>query len=196
MELENYILQIKIHLVNTHAELLQWFDQNENLKSYKPKLDAWSVSEVLEHVLLTSHFLLILIDKGAAKALRNAENKSLDDLLAEFDFDLEKMDEIGTHNSFEWFRPDHMVPKGEKTENEIKSQLISQLNRCLNHLVNLKNGEGLLHKTRMSVNNSGKINVYEYIYFLSKHAERHIQQMKKIKNHGRFYSPKQPKYCF
>jgi hypothetical protein len=29
----------------------------------------------------------------------------------------------------------------------------------------------------MTVDNLGKINVYEYIYFLSKHAERHLAQM-------------------
>lgn len=41
----------------------------------------------------------------------------------------------------------------------------------------LKNGEGLLYETTMTVNDLGKLNVYEYIYFLSKHAERHIRQM-------------------
>ena len=34
-----------------------------------------------------------------------------------------------------------------------------------------------MHETTMTVNELGKINVYEYVYFLSKHAERHIQQM-------------------
>ncbi|MEN4760257.1 hypothetical protein ABEG63_07945 [Chryseobacterium sp. C39-AII1] len=30
----------------------------------------------------------------------------------------------------------------------------------------------------MTVNELGKINVYEYIYFLSLHAQRHVTQMK------------------
>ena len=50
------------------------------------------------------------------------------------------------------------------------------------HLVEgmqMKNGEGLLYKTTMTVNELGKINVYEYIYFLSLHAQRHVTQMKK-----------------
>lgn len=42
----------------------------------------------------------------------------------------------------------------------------------------MKNGEGLICKTTMTVNELGKINVYEYIYFLSLHAQRHITQMK------------------
>ena len=41
----------------------------------------------------------------------------------------------------------------------------------------MKNGEGLLGKTTMTVNELGKINVYECIYFLSLHAQRHITQM-------------------
>ena len=72
-----------------------------------------------------------------------------------------------------------MEPQGQKNEMEIKEEMINQINRCLNQLENLKNGEGLLYKTTMTVDNLGKLNVYEYIYFLSKHAERHIQQMEK-----------------
>jgi hypothetical protein len=29
----------------------------------------------------------------------------------------------------------------------------------------------------MSVNNLGKLNVYEYVYFLAQHARRHLTQM-------------------
>jgi hypothetical protein len=41
----------------------------------------------------------------------------------------------------------------------------------------LSNGEGALYKTTMSVNSLGKIDVYEYIYFLAQHGRRHIGQM-------------------
>ena len=75
-----------------------------------------------------------------------------------------------------------MEPTGEKEDQEIIDQLISQLTRCLNQLETLKNGEGLRYKTTMTVDGLGKINVYEYIQFLSKHAERHIYQMQENKN--------------
>lgn len=32
----------------------------------------------------------------------------------------------------------------------------------------------------MTVNNLGKIDVYQYIYFLAMHAQRHVEQMEKI----------------
>ena len=70
-----------------------------------------------------------------------------------------------------------MEPTGQKLDLEIENQIISQLNRCLTQLELLRNGEGLRYKTTMTVDGLGKINVYEYIYFLSQHARRHIQQM-------------------
>lgn len=36
----------------------------------------------------------------------------------------------------------------------------------------------------MIVNNLGKIDVYQYIYFLSQHAQRHIAQMER--NEGEY----------
>ena len=113
--------------------------------------------------------------------MRNVKNLSLEELRKNFDYDLNKINEIGIHKSFDWIRPEHMEPKGNKSALEIKEELLTQLNRCLNQLEKLKNGEGLLYKTTMTVNDLGKLNVYEYIYFLSKHAERHIRQMEENK---------------
>ena len=86
---------------------------------------------------------------------------------------------MGIHQSFEWIRPAHMEPKGEQTEIEVRETLRSQLAICHAHLNDLANGEGTLFKTTMSVNALGKIDVYEYIYFLGQHALRHIAQMEK-----------------
>ncbi|MEZ4852031.1 MAG: DinB family protein [Bacteroidia bacterium] len=181
MKIHTYIQAIQIHLIQTHTEILHWFEEKEEVKNYRPADQGWTISEILEHIALTSHFLLILISKGTDKALRNVHQLSLEELLQDFDYDLNKINEIGIHKSFAWIRPEHMEPSGEKSDLEIKDELINQLNRCLNYLEKLKNGEGLLYKTTMTVNELGKINVYEYFYFLSKHAERHIQQMEENK---------------
>lgn len=177
MKIKNYIQEIQLHLIRTHAKIFDWFNKAETVKNYRPADNGWTISEILEHISLTSHFLLILIDKGTDKALRNVKGLSLEDLLVEFDYNLDKLDAIGMHKSFPWLRPEHMEPKGEKSELEIKAEMINQLNRCLNQLEKLQNGKGLLYNTTMTVNSLGKLNVYEYIYFLSKHAERHIRQM-------------------
>ena len=182
MNLRTYIQAIQIHLIETHKNVIEWFNENEEVKSYKPNDGGWSISEILEHIALTSHFLLILIDKGSKKALKNINELSVDELLKSEKFNLEKIDRIGMHKSFDWIRPEHMEPTGEKEDEEIIDQLISQMTRCLNQLETLKNGEGLRYKTTMTVDGLGKINVYEYIQFLSKHAERHIYQMQENKN--------------
>lgn len=177
MKIKSYIQEIQIHLIQTHSKVFEWFDEEEQLKIYRPIDNGWTISEILEHIALTNHFLLKLIDKGADKALRNVKGLLLEDVLIAYEYNLEKFDEIGIHKSFNWIRPEHMEPKGKKTELEIKDEMITQVNRCLNQLKKLENGEGLLYATTMTVNGLGKINVYEYIYFLSKHAERHLKQM-------------------
>lgn len=181
MNLKDYIQTIQIHLIDTHNEVLNWFNLDKDTKQYKPLDNGWSISEILEHIVLTSHFLLILIDKGADKAIRNIKEESIEELLKIEELNLDRIDRIGMHKSFDWLRPEHMEPTGQKSELEIKSQLISQLNQCLTKLELLRNGEGLRYKTTMTVDGLGKINVYEYIYFLSQHAKRHIQQMEENK---------------
>lgn len=95
--------------------------------------------------------------------------------------DWEKLKTIGEHRSFEWNRPEHMKPKGEPSLIEIQERLEKHFHECLNHLAFIKNDEGVLYKTMMSVNNLGKIDVYHYIYFLVQHSKRHLSQMQKIK---------------
>ncbi len=175
--LNHYLHRIKVHLVKTHSSVLDKFNLGQEAKDFRPLDGGWSISEILEHIALTSHFLLILIDKGAAKAQRNTRNLSLEVALQEFHYDLSAIETIGIHKSFDWIRPEHMEPAGVKSEMEITDELISQLKRCLVHLEDLRNGEGVLYQTMMTVNGLGKINVYEYIYFLSKHAERHLAQI-------------------
>ena len=75
-----------------------------------------------------------------------------------------------------------MEPNGEKTLLEVRQQLKEQLQQCLGYLDALKDGEGILYKTKMSVNDLGKIDVYEYIYFLAQHGQRHITEMTKNEN--------------
>ena len=181
MKVENYIQTIQASLISTHSAVIAWLQEEDFIKNHRPEDGGWTVLEIIEHISLTSHFLLKLIDKGADKALRNINRLNLEKELAAFDFDLSKLFDIGRHKSFDWIRPAHMEPTGQKNATEIKLELQNQLQRCLQHLSVLKNGEGLLYKTTMSVDNLGKLNVYEYIYFLSQHAARHLSQMEENK---------------
>ncbi|MCW3070550.1 MAG: hypothetical protein JWO44_440 [Bacteroidetes bacterium] len=181
-DIKNLITEIRTFLNKTFGDIDLWFDKAGEEHDYKPAGGGWSISQVLEHIALTNHFLLILVEKGTGKALNNVNKLDLQEELKSYEFHRDKLTEVGLHRSFDWIRPEHMEPKGEKTPAEVREQLKMQLRQCHSYLDKLKDGEGVLYKTTMSVNGLGKIDVYEYIYFLAQHGQRHITQMLKAEN--------------
>ncbi|KAA9339347.1 DinB family protein [Hymenobacter busanensis] len=173
------IVHIRQQLETAFAELDAWFDQSAPLRAFVPTRGGWTVDQILEHTALTNHYLLILIEKGAQKALNNTSGLDLAQELAAHSFQYGKLDEVGLFGSFGWMRPEHMEPRGNKSGQEVREQLKQQLRQCLDVLDRLPNGEGVLYRTTMTVNNLGKIDVYEYVYFLAKHAQRHLAQMQR-----------------
>lgn len=174
------IAHIRQALDEAFAHLDEWFDLAEIERQYRPQNGGWTINEVLEHVGLTNHFLLILIDKGAAKALKNQAGLDLATELQGYQFADPRLDEIGLHKSFEWIRPVHMEPTGTRPLPEVRQQLHEQLRHCHRVLDALPGGEGVLYRTTMTVNGLGKIDVYQYVYFLARHAERHLTQLARI----------------
>lgn len=178
MDIFRFIQDIKTHLKLSFDEVDKWFDKDKATLNYQPSNGVWTVQQILEHIYLTNFYLLILIEKGSKKAMQNYQNLNLNLEIKNYNFDKENFDKVGEYGAFEWMRPEHMEPKGELNLDEIRSLISQQYDQCLNYLDLMKNGEGLLCKTTMKVNELGKINVYEYIYFLSLHAQRHVTQMK------------------
>jgi DinB superfamily len=174
------INSIRQALDEAFARLDEWFEHPAAERQYRPQNGGWTIDEVLEHVGLTNHFLLILIDKGAVKARKNQAGLDLATELQGYQFADPRLDEIGLHRSFEWIRPAHMEPTGAKPLAEVRRQLREQRAHCHRVLDELPNGEGVLYRTTMSVNDLGKIDVYQYVYFLARHAERHLTQLARI----------------
>lgn len=181
MSISKTITYIDFELSNTLNEYQPWFGLNTEVLCFKPK-EGWSIGQILEHVTLTNHYLLILIRKGERKALDLAGKKDLQTLLETYSCNLHELDAIARHNSFDWIRPEHMEPTGDKDLEEVRLLLEEQLKECRDILFEMNKGEGILYKTTMTVNNLGKIDVYQYIYFLCQHAKRHTTQMQKVLN--------------
>jgi len=177
----NIIANIRQNLSDTFAKVDAWFDTDTLLMDYIPKAPGWTIRQILEHITLTNHYLLILIRKGTIKSLGKAAKMNLHAMPADYKIDWLNLNTIGTHNSFVWNRPQHMEPTGSVELGEMRQKLKDQLIECLSCLDQMPNGEGALYKTMMSVNNLGKIDVYHYILFLGLHAKRHITQMENIK---------------
>lgn len=179
--MKEIIFRIKNDLTNVFDELFLWFESKDELLDYLPVNGGWNIRELLEHVSLTNHFLLILIRKGVTKSKELAKHEDFEKVLEEYVFDWDGLKVIGEHKSFEWNRPKHMEPTGILSLNEIELTLKEQILECLSLLDQVPNGEGVLYKTMMSVNDLGKIDVYHYIYFLVQHLNRHLTQIKNVR---------------
>lgn len=178
MDVTSLLAELKNYLTETFALVDTWFDQPAALRAYRPADLGWTINEVLAHIGLTNHYLLILIEKGTAKALANTQGRDLAAELATYEFPSQKLSAIGVLHGFAWARPDHMQPHlNQRSLPAIRQQLRDQLSQALGYLDQLPHGEGLLYQTTMSVNALGKLNVYEYTYFLAQHARRHLTQL-------------------
>jgi hypothetical protein len=179
MNIQSTILKINRELISSFALLDGYFDRDEKFLHERIG-DRWNAAEILEHLMLTNQYLLILIEKGAARALSLAqEDRSF--ILAANSYELASpaLLDVGVHKSFEWENPRHMEPGGNRALKEIRNELRDQLHRCLWVLDSLRRGEGILYKTTMTVNNLGKLDVYQYVYFLVLHMKRHLTQLEK-----------------
>ncbi len=168
------IATVRATLTSVFAEVDRWFDRPGEARAFRPPDGGWTVDEVLEHVTLTNHYLLLVIRKSAGKALARAARQGP---VTEGESDLRRLDPIGERGSFPWKRPDHMVPTGEKPTGEMRSLMRGQVRECLDLLRRLGGGEGSLHRVRMSVHDSGRLDVYQWLQFLALHARRHLAQM-------------------
>jgi hypothetical protein len=176
------IQSVRTALETTFAEVDTWFDKPPSIRAVRPSTGGWTIDEVLEHITLTSHFLMIVIRNSTRKARRRAAAGAV---VAVGESNLELLEPIARRGSFSWPRPEHMVPTGKPASTEVRQWMREQLQECLDLLAGLSHGEGSLFHVRMSVHDSGKLDVYQWLYFLAQHARRHIAQMEENEREAR-----------
>jgi hypothetical protein len=169
--------QVGALLRSTFEQADEWFDRPAALRACKPSNGGWSIDEILEHVTLTSHFLMIVIRNSARKALKRAAAGAP---IPEGESDLGLLEPIGRRGSFSWSRPEHMIPTGAVPSGQVRERMREQTRECLEILERLRGGEGSLFTVRMSVNGSGRLDVYQWLCFLAQHARRHLDQMREV----------------
>jgi hypothetical protein len=177
--MRNVIQSVREALLTNFRELDTWFEKDFDLLHFKPDTNQWNIREVLEHISLTNYFLLLIINKSTRRALERKRATNTIILPADYQDKFDKIDVIGSR-SFGWIRPEHLEPSGLQDMRDIRVLLKQQFAQCMYNLSLLKNGEGMLVLTNMSVNHLGKLDIYQYIYFLTKHIERHIRQMQRL----------------
>ncbi len=169
--------QILVEIQLAKNQVLPWFDQTLSVRTWLPLHDRWSIDEILHHITLTSHYLLILIDKASNKCLKAKARGETLDWPATYSLIPEALRDAGAIEAFTWHRPDHMDPRTYPATGDVRALFLAQMDRCEKILETLEGGWGHWSLTTMSVNDLGKIDVYQFIVFLCKHAQRHCMQM-------------------
>jgi hypothetical protein len=157
MAYQNTIARIRNGLVETFTRIDSCFDLPIDNRQYHPSADVWSIDEILEHITLTNHYLMLTLRASCRKALRRAQTTNIPD----GESDLDRIVKISNPDAFAWIRPEHMEPTYTKSSDEVRLIMRHQYHECLVLLNSVANGEGTLHKVRMSVQNLGKLDVYE-----------------------------------
>jgi hypothetical protein len=183
MSIEITISKINRELISAFAVLDSWFDRSETMLRQRSSI-RWCPAEILEHVMLTNHYLLILIEKGSSRALKLAQEKDLTHEVKHYQLDSVALEAIGEPGAFAWERPGHMEPTGTMPLAEVRTVLRNQLYRCLCQLDLLCGGQGAAYRISMSVNGLGKLDMYQYIYFLALHVKRHLRQLDRYYSSG------------
>ena len=107
MAYERTVRTVRTTLCSVFAEVDAWFDRDDELRARRPASGGWSVDEVLEHITLTNHYLLLTLGKWARKARQRAQRG---DPVPDGESDLERLAVIGERGSFGWIRPGHITP--------------------------------------------------------------------------------------
>jgi hypothetical protein len=181
MSTQRIIATVRQELYDVGNALSKWFEEDSRYLTYQPVDGGWSAVQILEHIALTSHYLLLLIDKASIKAQQRAQRMPVTMDWDKYVLVPAELEAIGIHKSFVWIRPEHMKPVGNVAVDDLRDRINGQFIRCDAHLNKLKNGEGTLCATTMTVNGIGKLDVYQYIYFLALHARRHLKQLEENK---------------
>ena len=170
------ITKLSRRLDTAFGEVGRMLELPDRTLQFRPADNAWTIVEIAEHVTLTNHYLLILVDKIAGKARsRSARSSAGPPPLSRFDH-LERL----AGPDVAWESPEHMRPTGSCGVGEIRKRLAGQRERSQSLLREFPCGEGTLHSIRMSVVGPGeRLGLYQFVHFIALHAERHAGQMQR-----------------
>ena len=116
MGFENTIQRVRDDLIDTFDTLDAYFQLDRDMRQFHPAEDAWSIDEILEHITLTNHFLMITLKQSLTKVLRRAKEQAIPD----DDSQLDKIVQIGDPDAFDWIRPGHMEPTRQVSTEDVR----------------------------------------------------------------------------
>lgn len=144
---------------------------SEKQLHFKPEEDTWSVSQCLEHIVLTEEALSEMVGavmtQPANPEDRNLVKSTDDELIAGI-----------TDRSFKAKAPEVLQPEGKYNQ---ASQAIEELIEAREVLLTLINDTSVEDmRSRIADAPFGKLDGYQYLLFVAGHTARHTAQIEEV----------------
>lgn len=164
-------------LLNNYQQTLtnlrkQVANLSPNQLHFKPSPDAWSISQCLEHIILTEEMLFGMIKQNIAKPA-NPERKD------EIQFTDEQILMMVTDRSEKYQAPDMLVARGKYQD--VESALLD-LEKQRSEIISFINNTSVSDmRNHISDSPSGASDIYQSLVFIAGHTARHTLQIEEIK---------------
>ena len=166
--------ELERNLRTVFDALLEWCTLEDPVGDQRPAPGQWTAREILEHVHLADHHLLLLAEKTAVKSARRVARGE------PWPKGRPGPDQVQClrERSQDWPHPEHMTPTGTVALSRTKDDLERDRGRCLALLEAMPEGQGSLHTIRMSVIEA-RLDLYGWLGLIAVHGERHLGQLER-----------------
>lgn len=144
---------------------------------FKPTAESWSISQCLEHIILTENMIFGMIKENMAKP-ENPERRE------EIKFTDKEIMAMVVDRSEKYKAPEMLIAKGKYDDSQAAiSDLQSGRTDILSFIQNTP-----INELRNRVNDSpaGATDTYQSLLFLAGHTARHTLQIQEIKSNSNF----------
>ncbi|HLU81458.1 MAG TPA: DinB family protein [Flavobacteriaceae bacterium] len=167
----NYFAETFLNLQNTVTGL-----DKEQLH-FKPSKESWSISQCLEHIILTENMIFEPVKK-------NMTQPANPDRREEIKFSDEELLAMATDRSEKYKAPEILITKGKYDDPETAlHDLKTQREEIISFIMNTPIQE---LRNRVNDSPSGASDSYQSLLFLAGHTARHTLQIEEIKAAANF----------
>jgi hypothetical protein len=156
------------------VELLATVDAvPEPLREARPSEEAWSVAEILEHLMMVERGVakLVALKAGEMQTLPSPPREAPDMVAVSLTrFPLDRATQVPA--------PERVVPRGELSADEAREALLKTRGMLLDQL---HAADGLALSSIMHPHPIfGPLDLYEWIYMTGWHERRHAEQIREV----------------
>jgi hypothetical protein len=168
---------IKKELIRGFASLDRSFDDRREFLHFTT--GNWSAMQILQHVSIANDDLLVVIRDAAFKAIELAkEAERLDEWFDEYNLVSFETEDFLNYKSTAWIKSNQLPT--DLSLHQIRSTLRAQLGECFDYIDLLKNGEGVLYKSRGFIPRAGELDVYHLVFFLANYVKNHAGEIERL----------------